>query len=156
MDFNRFKTEVEHLLSINYLQGQYIDHDKEFDTSSNSWVKNEGWRKKQDTTPALEISWETGGVSGGGCWESSNPLEYTTKNTRKELSSLDMVLREMCPGLSYIDFMEIKSLVNQGERIVEEYYGNRIDYCTLRIELEPLHDFLKNRNLLLETRVPGP
>ena len=89
-------------------------------------------------------SFETGGVSGGSCWEDSNPsgystdLEYSYRNGR-----LYKLLVEYYPNISFINFNEIISTCVKHERKSEnEYYGNCTDYAIYKIDVYALKSFL--------------
>lgn len=83
---------------------------------------------------------EIGGVSGGSCWDSSNPQHYTCEPSKERMKILDIVLKKVWPDLSYLQYKEVESLINDSERTEWEYYGNNTEW---RIEYIKLSDIEK-------------
>ena len=52
---------------------------------------------------------ETGGASGGNCW-GGYPRRYDGEE-RLEWETLDLVLKKVCPNISYLQYKEIKGKV---------------------------------------------
>lgn len=92
--------------------------------------------------------WLTGGVSGGSCWDSSDPRPYTENNTPKGFEALDKILEVVCPTISFLQYKKLSELINSASATNYEYYGNRDDYEYQYVNLKDLYDFLlKNCNL---------
>jgi len=94
--------------------------------------------------PVIYMRWETGGVSGGSCWDSSNPQPYTTDG-EPSFKVLDLVLKELCPDISYLMFKGIEELINDSETSDWEYYGNCTDFSIKYIVLSELITYLEER-----------
>lgn len=92
--------------------------------------------------PVVYMRYETGGVSGGSCWDSSNPQPYSVSEKPK-FKVLDLVLKELKPDLTYLQFREIEDLVHTNEETQHEYYGNSTDYKVEYIILSELEAVLK-------------
>lgn len=107
----------------------------------------------RDDGHCLLARWETGGVSGGSCWESSDPQNYTTGNTPEQLHSLDKIMEAFCPQITLLKGRELERLIEEGEHIVREYYGNRTEYGHLYLPLRSVYDFLVDNNYIAN---PGP
>ncbi|MFA5071334.1 MAG: hypothetical protein WC511_03075 [Candidatus Pacearchaeota archaeon] len=93
--------------------------------------------------------WETGGQSGGSCW-GGNPQQYHTSNREPDLKSLDLILKEKYPQISYLEYRELVSdLFVYDTDYRSEYYGNGTDYavkyCKLSAFLEKLNAFLSRK-----------
>ena len=146
MTFKDFKTEIEELAKDSKFYDQY---------DANAYVDQESrYRRWGDdrtivTEPRLLVVWETGGVSGGSCWESSNPRSYTNDTKEPELEILDEIINKFIPSLSYIQFKKLYSeLINRSEFTDMEYYGNQTDYDVKYIRLVKLFNYMKEQNYL--------
>jgi hypothetical protein len=98
----------------------------------------------------LLVQWETGGMSGGNCWEDSDPQPYRTDARPVALTALDAVLEEIAPELTYVAWRRLATLVLEGDYEDRGYYGNRTDYRYRAIPLEGLHRFLVAEGLVAE------
>jgi hypothetical protein len=78
--------------------------------------------------PVIYMRWETGGVSGGSCWDSSNPQRYERDGGKPKFEVLDLVLKELMPTISFLQFREIEKLVHSNSETEYEYYGNSTDF----------------------------
>ena len=92
----------------------------------------------------IYMRWETGGVSGGSCWDYSDPQPYETEGGEPSFKVLDLVLKELSPNISYLNFKGIEKLINSSEDTDWEYYGNRTDFEVKYIVLSELISYLKN------------
>jgi hypothetical protein len=111
-------------------------------------------RDKAETPfDGLLVQWETGGVSGGSCWESSNPQPYTRDDPAPDLTALEAVLEDVCPSLTYLAFRRLERMVVEGEYTEREYYGNCTNYRYRGVELGKVYDFLVEEGLVA---APGP
>ena len=99
-----------------------------------------------DTIKSLVIyhRWESGGVSGGSCWDSSDPQPYTNEDVPK-FEVLDIVLRELCPELHYLQYKQIEDMIQDNEESDWEYYGNCTDFKIKFIVLDDLLNYLNKR-----------
>lgn len=85
----------------------------------------------------------TGGVSGGSCWDDSNP-QYYSKDSNYPFIILDLVLKELIPNISYLQFKEIESLIHTNNETEYEYYGNSTEWEIKYVILSELIDKLKH------------
>lgn len=86
--------------------------------------------------------YETGGVSGGSCWDDSDPQPYTNREVKPDWEALDLVLKAICPDISYLKYKDIQALVKSTEDTDWEYYGNHTDYEITYLRLEDLYNYL--------------
>lgn len=93
--------------------------------------------------PVIYIRYETGGVSGGSCWDESDPRPYSLSEF-PEFKVLDMVIKEVNPNISYLKYKEIEELIHSNEETEWEYYGNSTDYTIKFVILSELLDTLKD------------
>ncbi len=77
--------------------------------------------------PVVYMRWSSGGVSGGSCWDSSNPQRYTNDNS-PEFKALDLTLEIIDPNITYLTYKKIEKLICSSEETDWEYYGNCTDY----------------------------
>lgn len=84
------------------------------------------------------MRYETGGVSGGSCWDDSNPQSYTVSDPENSFVALDIILKELKPGISYLEYKDIEKLINSNDNRQWEYYGNCVDYLIKYIVFDKL------------------
>ncbi len=103
-----------------------------------------GRSKKPVKAPPFIIQyWETGGVSGGSCWDSSDPQSYSTgKSAPITFTDLVKILTATCPNLTFLQYETVKSVIKEGEEVEREWYGNHTDYSYQLIILRDLYDKL--------------
>lgn len=93
-----------------------------------------------DTVKGLVVymRWETGGVSGGSCWDDSDPRPYF-RGDKPDFKVLDLVLQELMPNISYLQYKQLENLIQSSEKTEWEYYGNQTDFG---IQYIPLADLI--------------
>ncbi len=84
--------------------------------------------------PVIYMRWITGGVSGGSCWEDSNPLPYTNEK-EPDFIALNETIKELNISLTFNQYEVIKNLIQYKIDSEAEYYGNSTDYETKYIIL---------------------
>lgn len=101
--------------------------------------------KKDYPTEALYFSCYKGGISGGSCWDEgdSDPHYYSSSNEKISYESLDNLLEELCPDISFLQYRKIQALMTDVDIWTEcEYYGNTSDYEFQTLPLKPLYELL--------------
>lgn len=86
---------------------------------------------------AIWCKWSSGGVSGGSCWESSNPKRYEG-DKEPEFFILDQYLSSNYPNLSFLKYKELNNHIKYSYNTEYEYYGNSTDWCTKWILIEDI------------------
>lgn len=94
--------------------------------------------------PVIYMRYEIGGVSGGSCWDNSNPQPYTV-NEKPKFKVLDLVLSELKPDLTYLQYRKIEDLIHTNEEAEYHYYGNSTDYKVEYIILSELEAVLAKK-----------
>lgn len=94
----------------------------------------------------IYMRWESHGYSGGNCWDDSDPEPY--ENEKPEFKVLDLVLAELKPDISYLNYKKVQNLIKSNENTEWEYYGNSTTYGIQYVVLSELENFLKNYSLL--------
>lgn len=92
------------------------------------------------------MRWETGGISGGSCWDSSNPMPYTNKEPKPRFTVLTQVIKVLKPDLTFFEYEEIKDMIISTDKTEWEYYGNSTDYGIEYIKLKDLINKLEEFN----------
>jgi hypothetical protein len=86
---------------------------------------------------------ETGVYSGGNCWDEDAESEYYPRDEPKDrFQVLDLVLEELYPSISYLQYKEITKLLNDSDRSEDEYYGNSTEWKCEFIILSKLEDLI--------------
>jgi hypothetical protein len=110
---------------------------KPFSIDKKFWYDKK--KPKDDRSYILQY-WEIGGVSGGSCWDDSDPRSYTESGKRpkgfKELSKLLMVI---CPNLTFLQYQMLEDIIETGSETHYEYYGNCTKYDYELVDLEKLY-----------------
>ena len=78
--------------------------------------------------PVIYCRYETGGYSGGSCWDDSNPEYYSEDVPKDRFKVLDLVLEVLFPDIKYLQYKQIEELIHDNEETEYEYYGNSTDW----------------------------
>jgi len=98
--------------------------------------------------PALVNAWESGGVTGGSCWDDGDRTHrYTTGEPEPLWDDLDRILEHFCPNITYIRYKRLLAFVKTGEYTRNEYYGNSTTFAHKALYLSDLFQYLSERNL---------
>lgn len=101
----------------------------------------------------ISVEWETGGVSGGSCW-GGELSSYSSEEPEPEFKSLDKILEELCPNISYLKYKSLVSeCVTRSSRESGDYYGNSNQYESKSyesksIDLDHLLKLLQSKKLI--------
>lgn len=91
---------------------------------------------------------QTGGVSGGSCWDDSNPQPYSTGHSLGRFRGLSTIVRALAPGINFLEYEDLLDRVETDTESHYEYYGNSTEYACQFIKLEDLWGFLSQCGLL--------
>ena len=95
----------------------------------------------------IYMRYATGGMQGGSCWgDEARP--YTT-GAHPGFIALDIVLKELCPNISFMQYKEIEHLIQSNEETHYEYYGNSTDYVIEYIPVEELLNYLRSEDIII-------
>lgn len=89
------------------------------------------------------MRYETGGYSGGSCWYDSDPQPYSIDEI-PNFDVLDLVLKELAPNLTYLQYKEVEKLIDTNDGSEHEYYGNSTDWTVKFIPISELYDTLNS------------
>lgn len=113
----------------------------------NPWEK-ESNREKQGY---ISIKWETGGRSGGSCWDNDEEDHHydTPGEPEPEFEEFDEILNTLCPDISFMKYKKLCSvLIENNDNIEYEYYGNYTHYAFKHVDLDNLYEYLNNEELI--------
>lgn len=107
------------------------------------------WRKRNGK---ICVKTKTGGVSGGSCWDSSDPQPYETGSS-VEYSDLEKFLEHILFAIfgknhAFADIPKLleelrkSSIIHEDSISTYEYYGNSDDYQWYEVKLWDLYQFL--------------
>jgi hypothetical protein len=86
--------------------------------------------------------YETGGITGGSCWGTERHY-YTEDAPKDRMKVLDLVLKELKPNITFLEYREISELIHDNsERDEGDYYGNCKDWKIEYIILSELYNLL--------------
>lgn len=118
-------------------------------TSEARKIESYGWGKDVLSELALEISWETGGMQGGSCWNDDEPTSYSSSETEPDFESFDQLLEKVCPNISFLQYKNICSQVGRKyDSSLGEYYGNCTNYAHKYIDMKELYDCLVDKEII--------
>jgi len=92
--------------------------------------------------PVVYMRWITGGMSGGSCW--GDKPEHRGSEKEPKWKTLNLILQELKPNLTFLEFQEIDELVRSSEYENWGYYGNYTDYTIKFIVLSELITLLNS------------
>lgn len=87
--------------------------------------------------------YETGGYSGGSCWDDSDPKRYNEDEPKNKWRVLDILLSKLCQQITYLQYREITANIHTNEETQYEYYGNSTDYKVEYIKISTILNLLK-------------
>lgn len=123
---------------------KYSPKTKQYDDGPN--LNIQGWA---DIKLFLYVSWEIGGMSGGSCWDDSDPQPFHTGVEALELTIFDKILEQFYPDIKYLEYKQmVKAIGHGGEWTQFEYYGNNIVYGYNSICIEELYNYMKEKSWL--------
>jgi len=90
--------------------------------------------------------YETGGMTGGSCWNDEEPHPYSNDPPDDRLEVLSLTLEKLMPNISYLQYKKISKLIHNNEETEREYYGNSTDLMIEYIILSELESFINELN----------
>lgn len=100
-----------------------------------------------DDTPLIRI--EIGGVSGGSCWDNSNPKPYTCDYINVDTDFIYDILLEVDKNIPFLICRNIKKeCVTESINTEYEYYGNCTQYRDIKIDFEKMADILIKNGII--------
>lgn len=89
--------------------------------------------------PVIYTRYTTGGYQGGSCW-GDEATYHTEQEPANKFKVLDIILEELMPNITYLQYRKIEQLIHTNEETHYEYYGNSTDS---KVEYIKLSEFLK-------------
>lgn len=143
---------------------KYVEHfcesyrDKDYDISSGfdetfsileDYDNYFGNNKEKHVENVIYTKIKTGGVSGGSCWDDSDPQPFSN-DYDDTFTIFEQFIENalFAKKIAYTDYKKLTRLVKSFNRCETEYYGNYRDYLVKYIEVKDLYDFLKENDIL--------
>jgi hypothetical protein len=81
------------------------------------------------------------GEDGGSCW-GHMPEPFENEEPKNRMEVLDLVLKEICPNITFMQYKGIDNLIKEGYEKEREYYGNYSEYSIKYLPLSTLYTYL--------------
>jgi len=95
--------------------------------------------------PVVYLRYNTGGMTGGGCWDYCHLQDYTNEEKLPKFIALDLVLKYIKPDISYLKFKEIEnSIIEVDASDGGDYYGNADYYDVYYIEISKIEEIINS------------
>lgn len=144
---NKSKEYYEALKKGAGSQGRWgYSHVSPFDNViKEAWIHPfKAWGAEKFEQENLFYAYETGGVSGGSCWESSNPQPYVADGKDTGFVILEWILEKFAPNLTFLQYQKLSREILGFDHTEYEYYGNRTEYCVNYISIDTVLNFINN------------
>ena len=93
----------------------------------------------------IEVSWTSGGLSGGSCWGTAADQPVRAE-AEPDLEDLDKLLEALKPDLTFLQYKAlVKELVLTTEHTETEYYGNYYEKKTKSVNLKSLYEYFRKQ-----------
>ena len=95
------------------------------------------------------VLFPAGGISGGACWETSNPQRYFEQPPKVfSIPQVETFLTEAgIRPLTFKEFEDYRKLYVFDMYIYREYYGNESHFFTLELDFDQLWEFYSEHKL---------
>ena len=140
MSLKAFKEAVKEIGAYNKVDKKYPNYD--------------GFKKVSNLDNLYEcylyIRWNTGGISGGSCWDDGTEDRHyhTTGEHEPNFDSLYQLLELVCPKITFIQYNILMSKVLEVDSYTDyEYYGNSTNYCIKTVNLGKMYDIMSEMRL---------
>jgi hypothetical protein len=90
--------------------------------------------------------WYTGGEGGHSCW--GHDPRFNEGEKEPEFTSLETIMEEVCPGITFLKYKKVASLVKEAPYGDTDYYGNTSHHMVHYIKLEDLYNKLVELDLI--------
>ncbi len=106
-------------------------------------------KKMANPIPYIIQYWDAGGVSGGSCWDSSDPQSYVGETAPRLFPDFDKILMLIVPNISFLQYQTIQNeVLKEGEETEYAYYGNSTTYGYRLVILEDLYNKLVEMEII--------
>ncbi len=125
------------------LLGAVCEFAEDFHKSNGDKMNHWDGKYHSECRMAIGRTVETGGVSGGSCWDSSNPTAYSENYVLPDISKfVESVILYFFEDISLKKYLQAKSIYRHSDFQKYEYYGNRTDYRSAYIYVDELYRML--------------
>jgi len=134
----------------------YYEHNDEFNQKTRSMTWDQKRKLRDATIHEIDVSrnfvWmthETGGYSGGSCWDHSDPRPYHNSEPMPQFTAFYEILERIVPNLTFLQSKVMEPIVIiETSDTVGEYYGNSTDYAIRYVNLVDLYNYLVEKELI--------
>ena len=99
---------------------------------------------------SIRVTWNTGGASGGNCWDDTEPVYHESDVEAPSFYDSEdyiSIIKKFCPSMLFDKAAVLSNLIYEGSYSENEYYGNYEDYSYQEIEITDLVDFINKNEL---------
>ena len=119
---------------------QFIERCKALDLAIET---RRGNHRTEITGHFLSIQWQTGGMSGGSCWNDEPADRPLPAEPEPEFADLDKVFEEFCPNINFLQYKRLcRELIKLTDGRQSEYYGNYYTYAEKWVDLQEVFELL--------------
>jgi hypothetical protein len=96
----------------------------------------------------IQISWCTGGQTGGSCWNDGKEGRHYAidSSPEPEFEALDTILEKFYPEISFMAYKRmVQTLIKSTDYCDNEYYGNYYSYAVKYVDLKELYEYLQEK-----------
>ena len=96
----------------------------------------------------IQVSWCTGGMSGGSCWDDGTEDHHygVSSSPEPEFEDLDTIMEKLYPEITFMIYKRMaQAIIKTTEYTDIEYYGNYYEYTVKYVDLTDLYEFLKEK-----------
>jgi hypothetical protein len=88
----------------------------------------------------ISVSWTTGGVTGGSCWDTGDEPDRhrpVRGEQEPEFEALDLILGHFCPAIGFLQYKNLcAGIIKTDSQTQNDYYGNYtevgIKFCVIK------------------------
>ena len=158
MELSEFISVCKTGVELDYFYHTHVIFEDYIERYSNK-VTEKDWKKRNDQIKMLsqaltddEFIWlahETGGVSGGSCWDESDPQPYLTDEAMPEFIIFYKLLELTVPTIGFLQVKLMEhELIHSMEYTDYEYYGNSTDYSIKYAKVSDIYNWLVEKGFL--------
>ena len=122
-------------------------------------TKERDWQKRKtqikviansmESDDFIWVQFETGGTSGGSCWDDSDPQDYHCDGEMPEFIGFYKLLELTVPTLGFLQVKLMEhDLIHSFDYTNYEYYGNCTNYDIKYAKLSDIYNWLVQKEFL--------
>ena len=158
MELSEFISLAKKSITVDYFSCTYqirVDYVEKYSIV----VKEKDWQKRKTQIDSIAsdleddefiyVFQETGGVSGGSCWDESDPQPYFNHEAMPEFINFYKLLELTVPTLGFLQVKIMEhELIHSFDYTDYEYYGNCTEYSIKYAKLSDIYNWLVEKGFL--------